>query len=468
MSASATWLETWQPEDQDFWQQTGRRIAYQTITITTASLILSFATWFVMSAIVVRLPQIGFQFTTLQLFWLGAMPGLAGGTLRLINTFLIPIFGTRHVVTLTTLLKILPSLGLGVAVMNPDTPLWVFIALSLALGLGGGDFSSYMPSTSLFFPRRLQGTALGVQAGVGNFGVSLTQLVAPWIIGFPILGSLLGGPQVFSRPGRAAESIWLQNAAFWFVPFLIVLGILAWIFLRSVPVRATLSQQLDIFKDRHTYFCTITYVMTFGSFSGLSAAFPLMIKALYGDFPNAPDPLTYAFLGPLVGSVIRIVMGFPSDRWGGSIFTQIAGVGLIGCSLILIFGGYLTPASLGQFPAFVVLMVLLFLFSGIGNASTFRQYPIIFAHSPRQGAGVLGFSGAIAAYGPFIFSGLIGTSIAQTGSSVAFFWGAIAFWCFASALNFWCYTRPGKGRWDFGSTWGTWWDARTSDGRLHA
>lgn len=464
MSRPSTWLTVWQPEDAVFWRETGRRIAFRTLTITTLSLILSFATWFVMSAVVVRLPQIGFQFTTLQLFWLGAMPGLAGGTLRIIHTFLTPLFGTRHVIAVATLLKIFPCVGLGLAVMNPATPFWVFMVLALSLGLGGGDFSSYMPSTSLYFPRRLQGTALGIQAGIGNFGVSLTQFVAPWIIGFTLFGGLLGGPQVYQRAGRPAADIWLQNAVLWMVPFLLVIGVIAWVFLRSVPVRATLREQLDIFKDRHTYFCTITYIMTFGSFSGLSAAFPLMIRALYGDFPNAPDPLTYAFLGPLVGSLTRVVMGWPSDRYGGSIFTQLAGAGLIICSLLLIIGGYFAPISLDQFPIFVVLMLLLFLFSGMGNASTFRQFPIIFAHSPRQGAGVIGFSAAIAAYGPFIFSGLIGTSIAATATAAPFFWGAIAFWFVASAINFWFYTRPGQERWDFGARWGTWWDARERTG----
>ena len=151
------------------------------------ALTLSFATWFMMSAIVVRLPQVGFQFSSMQLFWLAAMPGLAGGTLRIVNTFLIPMFGTRHVITVSTLLKVLPCIGLGFAVMNPETPFWIFMMLAFALGLGGGDFSSHMPSTSLFFPKRLQGTALGIQAGIGNFGVFVVQFLTPWIIGFAAL-----------------------------------------------------------------------------------------------------------------------------------------------------------------------------------------------------------------------------------------------------------------------------------------
>jgi NNP family nitrate/nitrite transporter-like MFS transporter len=189
----ASWLARWEPENPEFWKTTGAAIAWRTLTVTTVALVLSFATWFAMSVIVVRLPRIGFQFTTMQLFWLAAVPGLAGGTLRIIHTFLIPIFGTRHVVTVATLLKLIPVVGIGLAVMNPGTPFWLFLLLALAAGFGGGDFSSFMPSTSLFFPKRLQGTALGIQAGIGNFGVSLTQFVTPWIIGFALFGAGLSG-----------------------------------------------------------------------------------------------------------------------------------------------------------------------------------------------------------------------------------------------------------------------------------
>lgn len=431
-----TWLQVWKPEDPDFWQRTGRTIAWRTLTITTATLVLSFATWFMMSAIVVRLPNIGFQFDTMQLFWLAAMPGLAGGTLRIIHTFLIPIFGTRTVITIATFLKLLPCVGIGLAIMNPATPFWIFIVLALAAGFGGGDFSSYMPSTSLFFPKRLQGTALGIQAGVGNFGVSLAQFVTPWIIGFAALGSIAGAPQTFTK-GDVTKPLWLQNAAFWYVPLLVLLGFLAWWKLRSVPVRASFRQQLDIFSNKHTWLMTLLYVMTFGSFSGFSAAFPLLIKSVYGQFPDAPDPLRYAFLGPLIGSTIRVVMGPPSDKWGGAIFTHISGIGLLACSLAVTL--FTVPTSMASFPAFVWCMLGIFLFAGIGNASTFRQIPVIF--EPRQAGGVLGWTGAIAAYGPFIFSTLIGVVITKTGNPNLFFYGAAIFYVLNIGINWWFYQR---------------------------
>jgi NNP family nitrate/nitrite transporter-like MFS transporter len=435
-------IPDWRPEDPVFWEQTGKRIAWRTLTITTASLILSFATWFVMSAIVVRLGGIGFKFTDMQLFWLAAMPGLAGGSLRLCHMFLIPIFGTRKVVTVATLAKLLPCLGLGFAIMNPETPFWMFMLLAFLAGFGGGDFSSYMPSTSIFFPKRLQGTALGIQAGLGNFGVSLTQFVTPWIISFAVAGSLFGGSQTLTKGGKTSQ-IWLQNAVFWYVPFLVVLGALAWIFLRSVPVKATFREQLDIFKNKHTYFCTITYIMTFGSFSGLSAAFPMLIKTVYGQFPAAPDPLQYAWIGPLVGSAMRVIAGPLTDKWGGAIFTQFCGFGLIIGAAILGFGGLLTPTSLDQFPMFVWVMLGMFFCTGVGNAATFRQYPVIFSHSPRQGAGVIGFTAAVAAYGPFLFSTLIGWTKTSLGSAKVFFVGLMVFCLIATAINWWFYTRNG-------------------------
>lgn len=436
MATSSAVLSRWEPENQSFWADTGSAIAWRTLAITTAGLILSFATWFMMSAIVVRLPNVGFKFDTMQLFWLAAMPGLAGGSLRIIHTFLIPMYGTRNVITVSTWLKLVPAIGIGFAVSNLSTPFWVFMVLAFLAGFGGGDFSSYMPSTSLFFPKRLQGTALGIQAGIGNFGVSVAQFVTPWIIGFALFGSVGGESQTFVKEA-VTKPIWLQNAAFWYVPLLVIIGVLSWVSLKSVPVKASFSEQTDIFKNKHTWIMTSLYIMTFGSFAGFSAAFPLLIKSVYGKFPGAPDPLQYAFYGPLIGSTLRVIMGPPSDKWGGAIFTTLSGIGLLLCA----FGvtQFLTPDSLEQFPYFVACMLGLFFFSGIGNASTFRQIPVIFP--PRQAGGVLGWTAAIAAYGPFLFSTLIGWVITRNGNSIAFFYGAAVFYVINIALNVWFYGR---------------------------
>ena len=438
-------IEHWNVEDTQFWESTGKKIAWKTLIVTTLALVFSFSTWFMMSVIVVKLPGIGFKFTTNQLFWLAAMPGLAGGTLRIIHTFLLPIYGTRNIVTFATLLKLIPVIGIGLAIMNPTTPYWVFIVLALSAGFGGGDFSSFMPSTSVFFPKRLQGTALGIQAGIGNFGVSLAQFITPIMVGV----SLYGASQVFTKVNPntkevlGTSEIYLQSAAFWYVPILIIIAVLSWVYLRRIPVKATFKEQLDIFKNKHTWFCTITYLMTFGTFAGLSAAFPLLIKTLYGGFEGAPDPLVYAFYGPLIGSASRVLFGFVADKTGGAILTTITGIGLAIGVFMLISMGLVAPTSMEQFPMFVTVVLAIFFFTGIGNAATFRQFPFIFGCNPRQAAGVIGWTAAIAAYGPFIFATIIGGVIALSGNAKAFFVGLFAFIVIATLVNWYYYTRKG-------------------------
>ncbi|MDP3700834.1 MAG: hypothetical protein Q8R72_08005 [Hylemonella sp.] len=527
--------QNWTPEDPKFWREQGSALAWRTCGVTTFSLIFSFATWFIMSAVVVRMPAIGFKFTTTELFWLAAIPGLASGILRLIHSNFIPVLGTRPVVSISTIIKVIPMVWLGYAVQDLSTPWATFMIIGFLCGLGGGDFSSFMPSTSIFFPKRLQGTAMGIQAGIGNFGVSVAQFVAPWIIGFAALGATVGGPQLFTkidilkdiavtkdasgvvtdivakRPDLAAATVitregavikdiaiqetettknmkvelkkneaglitdvvvkkvikkdlWLQNAAFIWVPFLVLAFILSAVFLRSIqlPSRGFMGQ-FEILSTRnrarvHTWNCTITYICSFGSFSGFSAAFPMLIKTLYGGFDGAPDPLTYAYLGPLIGGLVRMLTGGIFDKIGGSKGMHWTTIGQVGGVAFLVFGGYLTPTSVEQFSGFLWGMLFIFLMSGINNAATFRQYPIVFAYSPGKGAQMLGWTGAWAAFGPFVWNVLIATSIEKTGTVTAFFLGTAVFYIYSLGVNWWYYTRQGAERFDYGNTGGTWWD----------
>ena len=528
-------LPRWEPENPQFWKETGSAIAWRTCALTTFSLIFSFATWFVMSAVVVRMPAIGFKFTTMELFWLAAIPGFASGILRLIHSNFIPVLGTRPVVSISTIVKLLPMIWLGYAIQDLNTSWTTFMIIGFLTGMGGGDFSSFMPSTSIFFPKRLQGVSMGIQAGVGNMGVSLVQFVVPWIIGFAALGAVVGGPQPFTkvdvlkdisvtknasgivtdvvakRPDLAAatvitrdgdvikdvvinetettknmkvelkkneaglitdvvvkkvikKDIWLQNAPFVWVPFLVVAFILCAIFLRSVTVPARgFKGQFEILSSlnrarTHTWNCTITYICSFGSFSGYAAAFPMMIKTIYGGFDGAPDPLAYAYLGPLIGGLIRAVSGGLFDKIGGSKGMHWCTLGQIGGCLALIFGGFLTPTGVEQFQGFVWIMLWIFLMSGTNNAATFRQYPIVFAYSPAKGAQMLGWTGAWAAFGPFVWTSLIGMSITNTGSAVTFFIGISIYYAYSWFLNWHYYTRKGAERFDYGNSGGTWWD----------
>ena len=528
-------LPRWEPEDPLFWKETGSAIAWRTCWITTFSLIFSFATWFVMSAVVVRMPSIGFKFTTMELFWLAAIPGFSSGILRLIHSNFIPVLGTRPVVSISTIIKLLPMIWLGYAIQDLNTSWTTFMIIGFLCGMGGGDFSSFMPSTSIFFPKRLQGVAMGIQAGLGNFGVSAVQFVAPWIIGFAALGAIAGGPQPFvavdvlkdiavtknasgvvtdvvaKRPDLAAatvitrdgdvikdvaiqetettknmkveikkndagsitdvvvkkvikKEIYLQNAAFVWVPFLVVAFILCVIFLRSVTVPARgFRGQFEILSNlnrarTHTWNCTITYICSFGSFSGYAAAFPIMIKTIYGGFDGAPDPLAYAYLGPLIGGLVRAISGGLFDKIGGSKGMHWTTLGQIGGCLALVFGGFLTPTGVEQFQGFLWVMLWIFLMTGTNNAATFRQYPIVFAYSPAKGAQMLGWTGAWAAFGPFVWTSLIGMAITKTGSAIPFFIGVSIFYAYSFFLNWYYYTRKGAERFDYGNSGGTWWD----------
>ena len=439
-TTDGTWLSRWEPENTSFWSAGASGLAWRTLTITTLNLTMAFIVWFLVSALVVRLPQIGFKFTPQQLFWLAAMPGLAGGTLRLVHMFLTPMFGTRLVVSLSTLSLLIPLVGWFYAVQDPGTPYWMLMLLAFLAGLGGGNFSSFMPSTSLFFPKRLQGTALAIQAGIGNFGVSIVQFVTPWIIGFALMGgaAFMGDSQTLTKAGVQSQ-VYLQNAAAVMIPFTFVFGVSAWLMLKSVPVKANFAQQFDIFRSRHTWSMTSLYIMTFGAFSGLAATFPLLIKQIYGGFEGAPDPLAWAFYGPLVGSAARVVAGPLSDKLGGARVTHWAGLGMLGATLWVTT--LTSPTGLDSFPMFVAGMLTMFFFAGVGNASTFKQMPMLF--EPRQAGGVIGFTAAIAAYGPFLFGMLFAASFGAFKSATPVFYGLAAFFAFNVVLNWWMYARRG-------------------------
>jgi len=431
--SGSEWLKDWDPNDESKWDS---KIAWKTLWVTTYALTLGFISWYLVSALAPKLNNIGFDLSKGELYWLAAMPGLAGGGLRLLWMFLPPIFGTRRLVTYSTSLLVIPLIGWSFAVRNPSTPYVALLALAFLAGLGGGVFSGFMPSTSYFFPKSKQGLALGVQAGVGNFGVSVVQFVTPLIVGGAMLGSTFGAPQHFVNKAKGIDkSTWYQNAGLLWVPFVVVAVILAWTLLKSVPVTSRgVKDQLDIFSNKHTWLMTLLYVMTFGTFSGFAAQFGLLTKNLFGDFANAPDPVKYAFYGPLIASAARVLTGPVADRVGGGILTTFSGIGITGSAIFTSF--QLSPKSSNDFMPFFWGMIAIFLFAGIGNASTFKQMPMIF--QPRQAGGVIGWTAAIAAFGPFIFGVLLSMVAPKS-----FFLGVSLFAAGCTIVAWWFYTRRG-------------------------
>jgi NNP family nitrate/nitrite transporter-like MFS transporter len=503
-------LSRWEPEDETFWAQSGRRIAIRNLVISVPSLLCAFAVWSYWSIITVQMKNLEFPFSAQQLFTLTAVAGLTGATLRIPNSFLVAIAGGRNVVALTTAFLLIPALGTGIALQDRNTPFETFVVLTALSGFGGGNFASSMSNISNFFPKRMQGTALGINAGLGNLGVSLMQILLPFVMTFPLFGQL-GGPgmplpaAVGAKP--AGTLVWIQNCGFVWVPILAVLAVAAWFGMNNLPVHQpgptllalgkiiglhllgflgaagglwlllglgwsmwitlpvtivltlvllrllpgtiaqNLSRQFTIFRSKHNWIMTWLYVMTFGSFIGYSMAFPLLIKVVFGTLPggapnpNAPNPFAYAWLGPLVGSLIRPVGGWLSDKLSGARVTQWSTAIMVLAALgvaryIKLASGAARPEE--HFGPFLGLFLVLFLTAGIGNGSTFRMIPIIFDRT--QAGPVLGWTSAVGAYGAFIIPKVFGSQI-EAGHPEHALYGFGAYYVSCLILNWWFYAR---------------------------
>ena len=512
-------LRYWDPEDEAFWAGRGKGIATRNLWISIPNLLCGFAVWLYWSIIIVQMQNLHalgffpFAVDKSLLYTLPAIAGLAGATLRIPNSFMIAISGGRNVIFVTSLLLIAPSLGVGIALQNPETTWVTFAVLAALSGVGGGAFASSMSNISFFFPRRVQGTSLGLNAGLGNVGVSIMQVLLPFVMTFGLFGALGGGNQMLP-PELGGGQVWIQNCGLVWVPILVVLAILAFFFMNNLPqhqvpatplavskmlwlellgfagaalgiflllsdwgafpdlakvfivlvvavtltlalmrfltpraTRENLRGQFAIFREKHNWVMTWLYTMTFGSFIGYSAAFPKLIQDVFGSLPdgslnpNAPNPLHYAWLGPLVGSLIRPVGGWLSDRLGGARVTQWDTVVMIGAAL----GVAYTVQAAREAPnpevywwPFLFLFLLLFTATGIGNGSTFRMIPIIFR--PEQAGPVLGWTSAIAAYGAFLIPRIFGTQI-QAGHAEYALYGFAAYYVSCLIVNWWFYAR---------------------------
>jgi NNP family nitrate/nitrite transporter-like MFS transporter len=503
----------WEPEDEAFWQEEGSRSARRNLLISIPCLTCAFAVWMYWSVVTVQMQNLGFPFTRDQLYTLTAIAGLAGATLRIPNSFLVAVAGGRNVVALTTALLVLPALGAGIALRDGTTTFSTFAVLAALSGIGGGAFSSSMSNISFFYPRRVQGTSLGLNAGIGNLGVSLMQVLLPYVSTFALFGALGGDPFPMKLTVgylAAGTPIWIQNCGLVWVPILAVLAIVAWIGMDNLPihrvgstaaalaraswlellglagtalgvwlllglgwnmwivlpvtivvtvaalrvltpkaVRENLARQYAIFRNRHNWVMTWLYVMTFGSFIGYSAAFPKLIQDVFGRLgdgsvnPNAPRPLAYAWLGPLVGSLARPAGGWLADRLGGARVTQWATAAMIATALGVAYvvktaGSAARPEE--HFGWFLALFLVLFVMTGIGNGSTFRMVPMIFG--PAQAGPVLGWTGAVAAYGAFVVPKVFGAQIEAHTPQYAFY-GFAVYYATCLVVNWWFYARKG-------------------------
>ncbi|RRD30326.1 MFS transporter [Actinomyces bowdenii] len=437
LTTTGTTLSGWDPEDPEHWSAS---IAWRTLAITTFSLMLGFTVWFLPSAIAPRLAEIGFELSKGQLYWLTSMPGLSCGLLRLVYMLLPATIGTRRMIVASSLLYVLPMLGWFTAVQNPGTPYWVLLALAFTCGIGAATFSGYMPSTGFFFPKRLVGTALGLQGGLGNMGMSVIQLVAPFLMSTALLGLTWVEPYAPGAPR-------VVNATVFFLPWALLAALLAHAYLKDVPIKANIKEQMDIFGNLDTWLMTIIYIMTFGLFSGFAAQTALIINnsfgaasPLAGSFAASelPDGAAYAFLGTLIGSFLRFAWGPLCDRFGGAVWTLVSALGM--ATTFAFCAVQLTgPDEPGDFTPFLWGMLAMFFFAGVGNASTFKQMPMIMPK--RQAGGAIGFTAAVAALGPF----LVGVALSAMPAA-AFYWACSVFCLICAVITWVRYARPGAAR----------------------
>jgi NNP family nitrate/nitrite transporter-like MFS transporter len=448
-----TVITDWRPEDTTFWQQTGRAIARRNLWLSIPALLLSFAIWQVWSVVVAKLPLVGFAFTTDQLFWLAALPGISGAVLRVFYSFMVPIFGGRLWTTLTTWSLIIPAIGIGYAVQNPDTPYVVLLILALLCGFGGGNFASSMANISFFYPKAEKGNALALNAGLGNLGVSVVQFVVPLAITVGLFGWLGGDPAMVDG-SRGPAPLWLQNAGFFFVPFIALSAFASWFGMNDIAsAKASFAEQAVIFERRHNWIMCWLYTGTFGSFIGYSAGFPLLANMLFPDV----NALQFAFLGPLVGALSRSGSGWLADKYGGARVTfWVFILMMAGVTAVLWFISIKDQP--GAFWGFLSAFLLLFFATGVGNASTFQMIPAISAkeidrlmpevdaetrrrQAEKEAAAITGFTSAIAAFGAFFIPKGFGTSIAVTGGVEAALWSFMAFYVSCLAITWAVYTR---------------------------
>lgn len=390
---SGRWLSGWDPEDEQFWRRSGRRIARRNLVLSVLSEHLGFSIWSIWSVLVLFMtPEIGLGFSPAEKFLLVVVPTVVGALLRLPYSSAVTRFGGRNWTVFASAILLVPALLAFYFVQRPGTPLWVFLVIAAIGGVGGGNFASSMTNIVGFYPQRMQGWALGINAGGGNLGVAAVQ-----IIGLLVIATVGNNHPAYVIAG--------------YLPLIVLATIGAALWMDNVEsVRAEPGALREAFREPHTWWISVLYVGTFGSFIGYSFAFGLVLQSQFDA--TALQAASYTFLGPLLGSLFRPLGGLAADRWGGAQVTAWTFIGLgIGTAGLWIASGF------DSFALFVVAFTTLFALTGIGNGSTYKMIPVVFARqaeaatiagAPAEAAfararrltgAVIGIAGAIGALG---------------------------------------------------------------------
>ncbi|MEJ7891060.1 MAG: MFS transporter [Solirubrobacteraceae bacterium] len=419
-SRRGRWIEHWDPDDEAFWEGGGRLIARKNLVLSIFAEHIGFSLWVIWGIVVLNLGNVGIVLSVPEQFYLTALPNLVGAALRIPYTFAIPRFGGRLWTTISASLLFIPALALAIVVpsgwlagQDHNTQVWVLLACAATAGFGGGNFSSSMANISFFYPEKRKGIALGLNAAGGNLGVAVSQLLVPLVI-------VVGVP--FAAVKLPEHEVHLAYAGLVWLPFIALASLGAWFYMDSLTeARTDKAAYVASVKEPHTWLMSVLYIGTFGSFIGYAFALPLVIKNTFPEFlASHPFIATYlaglGFVGALVGSLARPLGGWMADRWGGARVTLATFVGMGALTLLAIAG-----VQAHSFALFFGAFMGIFLLAGMGNGSTYRMIPAIFAalgrreaettgtepkptllSYKRRAAAVIGIAGAIGAFGGFL------------------------------------------------------------------
>ncbi len=414
------WIEHWDPDDEAFWETSGKAIARKNLILSIFAENLGFSIWVLWTIVVINLANIGIVMSIGELFLLTAVPNFVGSFLRIPYTFAVPRFGGRAWTTFSASLLLIPCALLAfivpsgwLASQTHGTQLWILIACAATAGVGGGNFSSSMANISFFYPERHKGFALGLNAAGGNVGVAVAQLLVPLVL-------IVGVPTAAVKLPK--HDIHMAYAGLVWMPFIVLAALGAYWYMDSIrAAKADKSSYVEAVKHRQTWIMSFLYIGTFGSFIGYSFALPLVIKNTFPEFLGThPFIATYlaglGFLGALIGSVARPLGGWASDKVGGARVTLAVFIGMGVFTAVAIQG-----VQQRSFTVFFTSFMLIFLLSGIGNGSTYKMIPSIFAalgrteaaekslepkaaavEWKRRAAAVIGIAGAVGAFGGFL------------------------------------------------------------------
>ena len=425
------WIDNWDPEDTQQWENGGREIARRNLRWSIFAEFLGFVVWQLWSIVAITLPNVGFDLSTGEIFWLISIPSLVGATLRIPYSFLVPKFGGRNWTIISAALLLAPAIALAVVVSNPETPFGVLLLVAALAGFGGGNFASSMSNITFFYPQREKGWALGLNAAGGNLGASVAQFVVPIVI-------TIGAGATLNVP--LAGWIW--------VPFILVAMWGAFRYMDNLSnAKADFAGSAAALKEPHLWLLSLLYIGTFGSFIGFASVFPKLIADQFPEFSTIAiggASVGLAFLGALVGSLARPYGGRLSDRFGGARITMcaFASMGIITLAVVL-------TLPVANFWLFLGLFLLLFASAGIGNGSTYRMVPIVFAlrasgdetARKRKAAAALGLISAIGAYGGFLIPQALNLSFQATGGYAGAFLGFVAGYALLLAITYLVYVR---------------------------